>query len=288
MSEYSYVSSKLGSVAGATRSKSKEIFDAAQAAGHDIWFMWGMGGGSEHSTGRALDLMVKSEAAGDWVRDYIWTNRSRLRLQHVIWEQHITSTVTSPGVRRKMEDRGSVTENHMDHVHVLFFAGDYQAPGDTTQPPTSGGKSVTEVAQAVLRGDYGNGQERIDKLRSEGYDYNAVQKEVNRLLAGDPVVVKTVSQVANEIISGKGGWGNGSDRVSRLKAAGYDPSAVQAEVNRLMTPKGESKPKLSITQVARQIIAGTGGWGNGSDRVSRLTRAGYDAKAVQREVNRLI
>lgn len=41
---------------------------------------------------------------------------------------------------------------------------------------------------------------------------------------------KTVSQLADEVIAGK--WGNGQDRVNRLRAAGYDVAAVQAEVNR--------------------------------------------------------
>lgn len=41
---------------------------------------------------------------------------------------------------------------------------------------------------------------------------------------------KSISQLADEVIAGK--WGNGNDRVERLKAAGYDYNAVQAEVNR--------------------------------------------------------
>ncbi|MCB5621094.1 hypothetical protein [Mediterraneibacter gnavus] len=31
-----------------------------------------------------------------------------------------------------------------------------------------------------------------------------------------------------------------------------------------------------------------GKWGNGSDRTNRLAAAGYDAKAVQNEVNRIL
>ena len=38
--------------------------------------------------------------------------------------------------------------------------------------------------------------------------------------------------------------------------------------------------------IAREVIAGK--WGNGADRKQRLTAAGYDAAAVQREVNRLL
>lgn len=46
---------------------------------------------------------------------------------------------------------------------------------------------------------------------------------------------KTVSELAKEVISGK--WGNQPDREKRLTAAGYDYSAVQAEVDKLMGKK---------------------------------------------------
>lgn len=36
--------------------------------------------------------------------------------------------------------------------------------------------------------------------------------------------------IAREVYQGK--WGNGSDRINRLRAAGFDPLAIQAEVNR--------------------------------------------------------
>lgn len=291
MTTYAHASAKLGPIASATKSISKEVFDAAQKAGHDVWYMWGYdnnAGNTEHHSGRALDFMVRNKAAGDWVRNYIWSNRKRLRLQHVIWYQKITSTVTSPGVVRGMADRGSVTENHKDHVHALFFSGSYQKPGSSSSSGSSnssgGKKSVTDVAQAVIRGEYGNNPQREQKLRAEGYNPTTVQLEVNRIMGGDKPVKKTVSQVANEIISGKGGWGNGADRVSRLKKAGYDAAAVQKEVNRLMTPKGQKSPKLSISQVATQVIRGE--WGNGTERKNKLTRAGYNYAAVQAEVNR--
>lgn len=47
---------------------------------------------------------------------------------------------------------------------------------------------------------------------------------------GSSSAKKTVSQLADEVIAGK--WGNGSARKAKLEAAGYDYSAVQAEVNR--------------------------------------------------------
>ena len=42
-------------------------------------------------------------------------------------------------------------------------------------------KSIEEVARAVIRGEYGNGQERKDKLRNI---YNQVQARVNEILLG--------------------------------------------------------------------------------------------------------
>lgn len=43
-------------------------------------------------------------------------------------------------------------------------------------------KSVDAIAREVIRGDWGNGDERKQKLAAAGYDYSAVQKKVNELL----------------------------------------------------------------------------------------------------------
>lgn len=117
MTKFDDFSADLGPVKPEALSIAHEVFDVAQTNGHDVWHMWGYDGdvsNTEHHSGLALDFMVKNHADGQAVRDYIWTNRQRLRLKHVIWEQHITSTVVSPGVVRLMDDRGNTTANHMD------------------------------------------------------------------------------------------------------------------------------------------------------------------------------
>lgn len=40
------------------------------------------------------------------------------------------------------------------------------------------------IVNAVIRGDYGNGKERIKKLTAKGYDYNVIQDLVNKKLRG--------------------------------------------------------------------------------------------------------
>lgn len=51
-------------------------------------------------------------------------------------------------------------------------------PADTSSTK----KSVDTIASEVIRGDWGNGDERKQKLTAAGYDYSAVQKKANELL----------------------------------------------------------------------------------------------------------
>lgn len=99
---------------------------------------------------------------------------------------------------------------------------------------------------------------------------------------------KTYVEVAREVIDKK--WGNGNDRKTRLTKAGYDYVAVQAEVNRILkSGTGTTKKppvRKSINEIAHEVIEAK--WGNGMDRVERLTRAGYNSDTVQKEVNRLL
>ena len=114
---------------------------------------------------------------------------------------------------------------------------------------------------------------------------NMIQKELGGIQAQlKPQPNKTLDDIAREVIQGL--WGNGADRIARLTKAGYNPSAVQNRVNELM---GQPKPqpiRKSVDQVAREVI--NGAWGNGQDRLNRLTNAGYNASEVQARVNQLL
>ena len=96
---------------------------------------------------------------------------------------------------------------------------------------TVSSKSINELAQEVIQGKWGNGEERKNRLISAGYDYSAVQAKVNELM-GKSTTGKTVEQLAREVIQGL--WGNGQDRKNRLTAAGYDYNIIQARVNELL------------------------------------------------------
>ena len=67
----------------------------------------------------AADFMVYNDRAkGDAVAQYVIDNAARFNVQYVIWQQRIYNIGGSGWTA--MEDRGSATANHMDHVHVSF------------------------------------------------------------------------------------------------------------------------------------------------------------------------
>ncbi|MFC4943969.1 hypothetical protein [Pseudonocardia sp. GCM10023141] len=75
----------------------------------------GRGGVSDHPLGLAVDFMTGRER-GDRIAACALANRRELGISYVIWRQRINF---GDGWQA-MEDRGSITENHYDHVHVSF------------------------------------------------------------------------------------------------------------------------------------------------------------------------
>ncbi len=72
-----------------------------------------------HPSGNALDYMVMTNASlGDAIVAYHLAHWNELGVDYIIWEQRI---LQSPGGSwSTMADRGGVTANHFDHVHVNY------------------------------------------------------------------------------------------------------------------------------------------------------------------------
>lgn len=103
----------------------------------------------------------------------------------------------------------------------------------TKPTSTTAKKSVNTLAKEVLAGKWGNGADRKSRLAKAGYDYSKVQAAVNKLVKASQMSEdKIINAVAHEVIAGR--WGNGQERIDRLKAAGYDPDKIQKRVNELM------------------------------------------------------
>jgi hypothetical protein len=74
----------------------------------------------DHGSGRAIDIMV-SGATGWEIAEFVRANASSFGVSYVIYSQKIWSIDRAGEGWRYMEDRGSTTANHYDHVHVSVF-----------------------------------------------------------------------------------------------------------------------------------------------------------------------
>ncbi|MEV0236236.1 hypothetical protein [Nonomuraea sp. NPDC050786] len=81
------------------------------------------GSSGEHPLGRACDFMMSTggttpsaanNALGDRIAAWALANQGKLGVKYVIWKQRINMG----SGWRAMADRGSITENHYDHVHI--------------------------------------------------------------------------------------------------------------------------------------------------------------------------
>ncbi len=75
------------------------------------------GDGGDHGSGRAVDIMVSGQPGRDIAR-YVQTHARELGVTYVIYEQKIWLAGNPLSQWKFMEDRGSRTANHYDHVHV--------------------------------------------------------------------------------------------------------------------------------------------------------------------------
>lgn len=153
--------SDLGNVKPTTRAVARLVVEHLDSIGTPLPphsetgrpMVWGYStdpSNTEHHSGYALDFMVESHAAiGNAIADYLWHNRVALGVRWIIWRQRIRNPERAGGRWRRMDDRGSDTDNHMDHVHVML---DGRAPTGGAANPGSG--STAGPPFPLPRGSY--------------------------------------------------------------------------------------------------------------------------------------
>jgi len=117
--------------------------------------------------------------------------------------------------------RGCIVNPAIGDVH-------YTEP---VNPTPSNDKSIDELANEVIAGKWGNGDERKTKLTNAGYDYSKVQARVNEMLSSNSSNNNSTSN--DELLTLvkktiRGDFGNGDTRKKNL---GSNYSEVQKQVN---------------------------------------------------------
>ena len=131
-----------------------------------------------------------------------------------------------------IKDNGNGTyqalqQNYLNRQYVTIDNNPYDGiigafiPNQLVRTSTN----IDELAKAVIRGDYGNGNERKQRL---GSLYNQVQARVNEML-GNSSNSANIDELAKAVI--RGDYGNGEERKQKL---GSLYNQVQARVNEML------------------------------------------------------
>lgn len=91
----------------------------------------------------------------------------------------------------------------------------------------------TRFYLSTLKPPYNNGSYIF-----QGFIYLPIEEDQNiSNNSNNELPKKSNEEIADEIIKGKGDWGNGSERVTKLTNAGYDYNAIQSIINDKLLPK---------------------------------------------------
>lgn len=186
-------------------------------------------GSGEHQGG-ALDIMTdilgkstpEGKALGDRINAFILDNAEAFGLQWNIWQQEMKYP---NGTSEGMTSRGSITQNHMDHVHA--FTGDpdvsgtgsdgtglFRLPNGVVIPPTTAAPGGTPVPVAL-------DEASLDRIGTEYRDANENQitdEQLQAFLGNNPDLQAAIQA--------------GLDPNSSDSQIGSSLNTIQAEIDR--------------------------------------------------------
>ncbi|MDY3128153.1 MAG: peptidoglycan DD-metalloendopeptidase family protein [Corynebacterium sp.] len=88
----------------------------------------------DHPSGRAVDIMIPNfqstpgQELGTRIKDWLYANRAELNIDYMIWQQ---TYIPATGEANLMPDRGSLNENHFNHVHITTKGGGFPAEDES-------------------------------------------------------------------------------------------------------------------------------------------------------------
>lgn len=183
-------------------------------------------GYEDHPSGTSLDIMTSpigtttpgGLALGDAIVRYIYDNNAAFKNQYIIWKQALHYP---DGSVQPMEDRGSITQNHFDHVHTRAIPGPRTSgegvyPGPIEGAGTmmfgqgaGGGSGINAVAMAA----YNQFNEKMQALRETvGKWTDAAPDSVMSMIPQqtfDPIASAMQSKMSEKVSAMSGSAGGG-------------------------------------------------------------------------------
>lgn len=182
-------------------------------------------GYGEHSSGNAIDIMIPDysgagKQTGDQIASWIAKNRDAIGADGMIWRQTSFGYGGDWSTGKTMADRGSDTQNHMDHVHVILGKGRGAGAAKVDAPASSlsmsgasGSSSSSSLGSATSAGG-GAYKPATDKQLAAG------QSKVDS--AG-----RAVTQAGQRVDDATYARDKAQRRLDKLRAGGKDTADAQ-------------------------------------------------------------
>lgn len=202
----------------------------------------------EHSSGNAIDVMIpgwntpEGSALGDAVASFVLNNADALGLSWVLWKQRSFNPGDSTG--KMMQDRGSPTQNHMDHVHIFMNKN----RGALPTSPLIGG-AVGSVSASGLRGS----------SRVSGGSGRAVQNAQDRVTDTENQV--TSAQMRVDEVNAKG-----------AKATEREKFNAEKSLTKAKREHAQALDQLAEAQAKYNGVSGSDRTGKSDNRFEDITK----------------
>lgn len=257
------------------RAHTRKVFEEL-AARYAIHYAWGNGPTGDHAAGRALDLMAYSR--GDFtltshgsirpgwnrtVAEYAWSQRSRLGVAYIIYDQLIISTNpnSSAGAYNRWV-RYSGT-SHANHVHLSLVDNPpaYKPPTpeeDNMTPQELMNYKVGASRWAVDAGLYETSGKRPedwtvkDHLTNTGAHMRGQRFQDNRALKAE---LAANTALLRKLIAGAGALTEGqvADAVASGVRAAIDPAELAAAIAEQLDPQVDV---AAVEAALRTVLGG--------------------------------
>lgn len=151
-------------------------------------------------------------ASLDWFKNYLDTEE--IKRHYTTWIAHVDFTNNQDKYKGQYDMFQYSWEGKIDGINgnvdmnMMYRNLVEEINGNTPTPAPQ--KSIDEIAQEVINGEWGNGEDRKNRLTNAGYDYNAVQAVVNNKLGYKPKVLEVGAKV--KVIANGNGASDGSGK----------------------------------------------------------------------------
>lgn len=229
-------------------------------------------GYGEHSSGNAIDVMIpgyntpEGKALGDQIASWVAKNQSELGANGMIWRQTSFGYGGDWTTGKTMSDRGSDTQNHMDHVHIILGAGRGAGAASVDVPSDS-----VQLASTLGGGSGG-------AATSLGASTSGSSAAAAKKVATAQTALKNANQAVDDAT-----WrrDQAQKRLDELKAGGKDTEKAQHALDVANRELGDAKERQTkatdgLTEAQNNAATTVDDAASGKDAKEAKSGGGFD------------